>query len=81
MSACLSLKEVTKMCLSVCLPLKEVTIMGDNTESLHFSCHKCRTPIFSKNDVLTHALDAVRTVFKVHHFHVFIIQLILYFDL
>ena len=57
------------------------TIMGDNTESLHFSCHKCRTPIFSKNDVLTHALDAVRTVFKVHHFHVFIIQLILYFDL
>ena len=51
------------------------TSMGNKTDSLHFSCHKCRTPIFSKNDVLTHALDAVRTVFKVHYILSFLDQL------
>ena len=52
--------------------------LGDNSDSLHFSCHKCRTPMFSKNDVLAHALDAVRTVFKVRANQLLIISNLIY---
>ena len=35
----------------------------------HFSCHKCRAFLFSQTSVLSHALDAVRTIFKVITVH------------
>ena len=38
---------------------------GSATLSSHFSCHKCRAFLFSQTNVLSHALDAVRTIFKV----------------
>ena len=37
--------------------------------SSHFSCHKCRAFLFSQTSVLSHALDAVRTIFKVITLH------------
>ena len=42
-----------------------VQVQNVDPGSTNYSCHKCRTPLFSQKDVLTHALDAARTVFKV----------------
>ena len=39
--------------------------MESEQDSLQFSCHKCRASLFSQANVLSHALNAVRTVFKV----------------
>ena len=40
-------------------------VQSGSMQSSHFSCHKCRAFLFSQTIVLSHALDAARTIFKV----------------
>ena len=45
--------------------VKAAHAQSGSIQSSHFSCHKCRAFLFSQTIVLSHALDAVRTIFKV----------------
>ena len=44
---------------------RTISVPSSGSQSLHFSCHKCRAYLFLQTDVLNHAIDATRTIFKV----------------